>query len=256
MGVSVLGAMRATLLIVALAALSGCGAARNEPSLGAAPLHLYLRLDTTTPQPGEAIIAEVLLLNAGEEDLKATPLNHESVTFWLHGGASPSGTEVLPVFSEKEPVKEARELGRDEMWARRFVLTRPAMEPGAFALQATYSSDPARMIGRTENAASRIVEFVVTGETLLKRDGDGVILKEEAIRIAREAMGLEGEAEARLIVNEAGFLDWMVKLGEGEGQKAVLVNPYLGKVRREMEPALFPRRDEDPGPRVFPRRAE
>jgi hypothetical protein len=245
------------LLLAALVVLTGSGCAnRGTAPTAAAPLHLFVRLDAAAVRPGEAVVAEVLLLNAGGEAIRATPLNHESVSFWLYPAGSADAVELEPVFSDKEPVKEARELERDGLWARRFVLTRAAVEAGAYTVQATYSSDPARLLGRVETTASRPVALRVEGERALERDRDGVILSEEAVRIARGVLGEEGEAEARLVVNEAGFLDWMVRVTGTEEGKAVLVNPYLGKVRGETEASQFPERDEDPGPRVFPRRAD
>jgi hypothetical protein len=74
---------------------------------------------------------------------------------------------------------------------------------------------------------------------------DGVLIKNDAIEIARKALGEPADVvDATLVKNEAGFLDWWITFQltsisgkEGkEVKRAFLVNPYLGAVRKRVEP--------------------
>ncbi|NJL73099.1 MAG: hypothetical protein HC888_16920, partial [Candidatus Competibacteraceae bacterium] len=89
---------------------------------------------------------------------------------------------------------------------------------------------------------SRRAGFAVSGERVLERDRDGLLVREEALRLSREEWGLAVEAplDAKLIVNEAGFLDWMVRNpAEGAEGAVLLINPYLGQLRRVGDAALW-----------------
>ena len=77
--------------------------------------------------------------------------------------------------------------------------------------------------------------------------------KEDAINIAKQRAGSNVKAtEAKLIENEAGFLDWWINLTIASGKqgkevkKAFLVNPYLGDIRKEAKP--FTKKPEPKAP--------
>jgi len=92
---------------------------------------------------------------------------------------------------------------------------------------------------------SAIVTLKVDGPTLFKRDRNGLLLKEEALRVAKEKYGKPvNSAEAVLRETETELLDWWVTLekapsdvGQGENRLvAYCVSPYGGFVRKETEP--------------------
>jgi hypothetical protein len=65
----------------------------------------------------------------------------------------------------------------------------------------------------------------------------------------------DAHAQARLVENEAGFLDWWVRLapeGTSDYSKACLVNPYLGEFRAELNPATEPPAPKEPEIKVMP----
>jgi hypothetical protein len=231
----------ALLVPLAILLLSGCArtsAAGEAPE----PLHLYLRLEKSELRPGEAVIAEVFLLNAARNDLLVSPLHHGSLRFWHQIEGGPAATRIEPVYSPKEPLESGDRLERDGLRTRRFLLTRATASPGRHSLQVSYNGDPQGLLGRRWTATSLPATYVVAGEPVLKRDTDGVLLKEDAERLARDHLGRHAEVlETRMLVNEAGFLDWTVRLQTEAGERVVLVNPYLGRVRREVDGAAWER---------------
>jgi len=241
------------MCVLVCAGLSGCqtlGIRSAEKS----PIHLFLRLEKTTLRPGEALVGEVFAANMSGKAIKAGVPNYKTLTFWIRDDSGLPPVRLAPVYSEKEAPMTVQELAPDDFWPRKFVFTRAAEPSGTFTLVAAYESDPERALPVCYVASSRAATFVVEGERAMERDRNGILLKTEAMRIAREHLGQPvKEIDARLIINEAGFYDWFVllTLQEKEVKKALLVNPYLGQVRRAIDPALFPREAEPPVPRIF-----
>lgn len=249
---------RPHLLLLPLAILFWAGCARS-PGAGEAPepLHLYLRLDKSELRPGEPLIAEVFLLNAANDELLLTPLHHGSLRFWHQVEGGPTATRIEPVYSPKELLDSGERLERDGLRSRRFLLTRATASPGRHTLQVSYNGDPQSQLGRRWTATSLPATYTVTGEPALRRDADGVLLKEEAERLAREHVARQAEVlDTQLVVNEAGFMDWTVRVQTDEGERVVLVNPYLGRVRREVDGATWERlapASQEPAPMRPPR---
>jgi hypothetical protein len=218
------------------------------------PLRVFLDLERSQFQPGEALLAEVMVLNVADEPMRATVPNAESVTFWLAEPDGLGGVKAMPVFSPKEDLRAVDSLASDDLWRRTFVLPSATLTSGTFTLIASYDSDPARLIGGGYQGAARGRTFSVTGETKLQRDRDGIVLKQEAHRVAGRYLG-QGWVidEGRMIRNEAGFLDWAFTArssATGE-QRAVVVNSYLGGVRTEADPTLLRKtREELPPPNL------
>ena len=125
---------------------------------------------------------------------------------------------------------------------RTFVLTRVTIDSGEYAFHARYQ--PAKAFDSSGvSAIAPAVLFKVGPPALYKRDEKGILLESEAIRIVAEAeRASRAGATAKLIRNEAGFLEWWVTVvAPAEKEKAVaeeirsfLVNPYTGRIRAEV----------------------
>ncbi len=232
------------LLAGLMSACAGSGAKAPSDSL-----RIFLRPDSSDLAPGAPLVVEVFLCNTGAKPLKITALNHKTVSFWSRGIAQEAVARVTPVYSEKEETFASLELEGDSLVSRRFLFHRATLTTGTWTLVATYDSDPSEISTQRYFATSRPMEYRVAGDWALRRDRNGVLLKSEAIRLALEAIEEAADsAEAKLIVNEAGFLDWFVLLHFKEKgvKRAFLVSPYWGQVRKEVDPALFPQVREAP----------
>lgn len=248
---------RAPLLLLATAAMLivlGC-ARLAQPFKAEDPLRLYLRSDTARLRPGEALVVEVLLVNTSSEPILSAWLNHRSLNFYLRSPYLAEPVRIIPVYSEKEPPIVVQELKGDGLWSRQFVFTQATSTSGTYTLTAAFHQDPDGALPSHYFATAAPLEFRVDGEWAARRDRNGVLLKEEAIRLARNKAGApDSRAEARLIINEAGFYDWFIRLtAPGGEQRAFLVNPYLAGVRQEADPAAFPERQEEAVPKVMKR---
>jgi len=88
-------------------------------------------------------------------------------------------------------------------------------------------------------AVSKPLEIIVEGKPLFARGKDGLIVRDEAIRIANEHSGNHADkASAELLHDELGFYVWHVRLenlsgDQGRETKAFFVNPYRGSVNAE-----------------------
>jgi hypothetical protein len=185
-------------------------------------------------------VCTVTLTNAGGSPISAPSLSSESVETW-YGHV---GTDIR---FKREPVRSPKETGAGlvtvqpgESVSREFVNTRLTEEEGDFVLHVMYRfSEPAGEMAPPLIAPG--VLFKVTGPVLFRRDVKGVLLKDEAVRVAAErAGGSVARSSAILVRNEAGFLDWWVDVevvAQGTTVKrSFLVNPYTGAVRAEAQP--------------------
>ncbi|GAB4311732.1 MAG: hypothetical protein Kow0059_01970 [Candidatus Sumerlaeia bacterium] len=239
-------------LVAAPLVLSACRTLCPQPP-EPNPLHLFVRLEKPVYQPGEAIVAEALVVNTGTEPVPAAWPDSRSMTFLLRSPHLAEAVKVLPVTSPRETPPPPVTIAPGGLWSRKFVFTRLTETTGTLYLTAAYLQDPGGDLPVSYFCAAVPVEFRVEGAWALRRDRDGIILKDEALRLARGRVSAAPSAEeARLIINEAGFYDWVVRLTLPDGKRrAFLVNPYLGAVRDEIDPAMFPEKKEAPIPRVF-----
>jgi hypothetical protein len=175
------------------------------------------------------------------------------VLFYLHNKTAGEPLEVMPVFSEKEPLLEMGELEPYGKMERKFLFCTITGLQGDYSLQASYQLSSLKGKTRRPNIISKAQDFRVQGETIYQRDKKGILLKENAIEIAKERLGKPvNDAWAKLVINEAGFYDWWINLvleekdqGGNPLNKAYFVNPYLATVRKEALPFPKPREEQD-----------
>lgn len=241
---------------------SGCSLIKGKKNtLFNAPVLITLHLNALNYyQPGEAVICTARIINITPEERNVQILNAQSLTFWV---GTPDMTEVkrvMPVYSPKESMMEFINIPPYQYAERTFVFTKLTETTGTFTLEAIYEG-----IGRNPDGSSpykihsvaQKVYFEVKGERKFNRDRDGILLKQDAIRLVKEIVNKPISIETtRLIIDEAGFLNWEItysfKDEDGkEVKKAYLVNPYLGVVRHEVPPYVEKKEEEKKPPKPF-----
>lgn len=264
-------------LVLVLILQFGCAHLGNadvaEPAFIYDALGLEISLDKLTYRPGEPILAIVRLTNLDDPDLTLQALNAHSLIFYAGSDATESRSIVKPVFSSRERPSEAVTLESGVPIERSFLFTTLTESKGSCVMTARYGSSVNRVSamepeGEPVRAVARVVAvpitFSVEGDRAFRRDSAGLLMKDDAIDLCRsEAGGTPGELDAVLVRNEAGFLDWWVfvenagtpKTEAGSGNRAWIVNPYLGVIRSEAEPPPPEVRKSDEHYRITHRRA-
>jgi hypothetical protein len=241
------------LLLICLTGCQTLGGSAEKDDLS--PLRLYMRANKTVVKTGEPVLVEVFLTNVNSEMVPVNELNIKSLTFYATRPTLNTPVKVDPVFSKLEPMISMREIEVDELVRREFVFTKLSNQPGEVTLVASYESDPSNAFNELYFASAREIILQVSQDEAFKRDLNGVLLEEEAVRIAREYFSQPQEAEAtsRLLENEVGFLDWMVVFNNSDKDQAVgcLINPYLGTVRIKIDPTLYQEKKQKPVPQVY-----
>jgi len=217
-------------------------------------------LDKQSYLPNEPVIFTLHLQNLANSELKIYNFDVRAVSFYRMNEATGEPLEVMPVYSEKEPLLTVTTLKSKGAMERKFVFTTLTAVSGNYKIQAFYRSSPVRGEEGRSTVISNACAFQVSGEPIYGRDGKGILEKEDAIKIARmKCTGTVRATTATLVINEAGFYDWWVlfDLAQRAGnrvmtlKKAYLVNPYLAAVRREVNPSIVPPRKEEEPPVKF-----
>ncbi|MBN1900779.1 hypothetical protein JW926_05565 [Candidatus Sumerlaeota bacterium] len=216
-------------------------------------MSLDLSLEKNAFLPKESILTTVKLENLTENKIQIYNLDAHSVVFYLLNKATGEPLEVMPVFSEKEPLLEIGELEPYGKLERKFLFCAATGQKGDFSLQASYQLSSLKGKTRYPNVISMAQDFRVDGQALYERDKKGILLKDNAIDIAKKRLGKPvRDAWAKLVINEAGFYDWWINLVLEEMDpngnplnKAYFVNPYLATVRKEALPFPKPREEQD-----------
>jgi len=194
--------------------------------------------------PGDALVIEAQLKSISEKKVVVRQLNADSLSFYWWSDKNPNRLIRRCVVSAKEDLTMMTDLPAEKELSRRFLFTTITQQEGTFYLQAIYET-PVKGKRESPMVVSLPLKYEASGDRLFERGDDGLIVKEEAIRIVKEYLGRPTVSEnAVLISNEAGFYDWWVTLtvvpdalAKGERpQKAYFVNPYLGVVRKEAKP--------------------
>lgn len=231
--------------------LSGCSLFRGSGEKVELSLDLFVEKNAFLPN--ESVLTTVKLENLTENNSKIFNLDARSVAFYLLNKATGEPLEVMPVFSEKEPLLEIGELEAFGKMERKFLFCSITGQKGDYSLQASYQLSSLKGKTRYPNVISNAQDFRVEGQALYERDKKGILLKDSAIAIAQERLGKPvNDAWAKLVKNEAGFYDWCINLvleemdqGGNPLNKAYFVNPYLASVRKEAIPFPKPREEQD-----------
>jgi hypothetical protein len=228
---------RSLALAVALLGvwLQGC-ASTGDPMAGP-PIELTVTLDRTDYRLGDPLVATVTLKNASESEMVLPSFDHQAVRFMVGEKGSNARVHHEAVHSP-QVISESRTLAPGRAVSRPFLLTRATLEAGEFAVLASFRGliFDGEMIRDTVYAPPQ--PFQVDSIVGLLRDrGNGLILKEQAVALAREqAKGEVRRTRAVLMpLGETGLFTWVVMVREVSGgterSYAVEVNPYVGSVK-------------------------
>lgn len=194
-------------------------------------------MDKEVYQVGEPVVASVRLQNEGPGPVVVPRFDVDSVHFLRGTNDSAVQVEREPVYS-RSPQSEPAEVAAGKSLSRRFLFTRLSDEAGEYALLASFKGAMSAEAVQTETVYSEPVPFRVVEQTALKRDPtNGLILKAQAVELARSSVGGQVKAHRAVLMPlaETGLYTWVVLLktapgGGPEEQKAVQVNAYTGKV--------------------------
>lgn len=218
-----------------LAGLAGCASTGRE----APAAMVQVSLDRAAFKVGEPVIVTVSLRNRSEAAMILPRFDGKTAEFVRSTKGEHERIYCEPV--ESQTVRsEPREMGPGGSCSRRFLFTRLTEEPGQYALITKVNG----LVADEEVLPSAVFSdpavFSVSDEIAVRRDNhSGLILKEEAVRLASESAAGEvvrtGALLARL--GDSGLYMWLVRLwvrkpGGGAQMYTVQVNPYLGTVRR------------------------
>jgi hypothetical protein len=176
-------------------------------------------------------------------------LSAQSVEFFFGRAGDPERMSRQAVSSKDEPMDELAELAPGQTLKRPFVLTRLSEFGGALTAQAHLAPSAP---GLPPKIYSNVVQFEVKGKPLFARDPDGLILKKEAVRLAAAAaQGEVQQAQALLITDEMGFLQWWVNVelkpaGAAARVMSYFIDPYVGRVRAQAKAPFDPQMALDP----------
>lgn len=236
------------LLLLSIFLMSGCSAFKDSEDTE--DFLLILLLDKKTYRPNEPVIANVRLQNLTNEKKTIYNLDAQTVNFYLVDNSVGEALNVMPVYSEKEGMYKSVDLEPLKSLNRSFVFTDITRKPGDYIIQASYNTDDLADDSPLPSIISESVNYEVSGEPPYERDVKGILMKEDAIKIAESQVGQPVlKSGARLIINEAGFYDWWINLTlENESSsepeiKSFFINPYIPGVRAEANP-FTPEKEE------------
>jgi len=215
-------------------------------------------------EQGEAVLCTVTLRDEAAATQTVTMIDHASLAFAVYP-PSPEGRKKLrfvqPVSSNIVPKDQPVRINPKASLTRVFVFTDLTFEPGQYMLRCEYKTPDAKDPELTRRAYARpVVLTVKEGKPLFHRYLNGLITKEEAIRLAAEKAGVAPQgvgvaapeagpnADAMLIIDEMKLYKWWVNIGLATDGASVapaqsyLIDPYVGGVWREARP--FAREDK------------
>jgi len=225
------------------------------------PIAVSLAASQETFRPGDAVIVTITVRNASDRAIQPQWIDVASVEFLLAGpGRGPA--RVQPLSSPNETLGvTTQSLAPQGNWSRHFIFTTITKDPGQHRLQAIYHAVPQGVVTELTPAISKALAFQVAGAPSFQRDRDGIIVKEQAVAVARQQVGRPvTDVTALLVRDAAGFLDWWVTLTidprdlkPGEAPRvAYFVGPYFGNVIQGRRPQPYVAAPPKPGKPMLP----
>lgn len=246
------------MVVLVAVVLFCCGCSLFQKKSKSEELLCILTIDKMTYLPNEPVLATLRVQNLTNEEISLFNLDARTVNFYRLKESTGEPLEVMPVYSEKEPMSTVTKLKGLEGMERPFLFTTLTKDDGDYELKAFFHSSPFQGKKGRPTVISEGKKFRVSGRAPYDRDSKGILAKDDAIRIAREKAGGSVEfTTSTLVINEAGLYDWWVTLvlnnKDAKGQpvrKAYFINPYLAAVRKEANPWIEPPRWKEPEPSV------
>lgn len=251
--------MAILLLAVVVTFSSGCSyfspeAWRSQKKTVSSKDELILRvtLDKTAYRPNEAVVMEVTITNTTSETIQIAKLDSSSASFFYGVSAEDRRVERFPVVSSLEEAdlkrrgSEIMQLQPGKKHSRKFVHTRLTRDPGSYTAQVHAAPFLDITDHRTGKLYSNFAPYEVAGEPIFARDNMGLMMAEDAVRIAKEKVqATQGEVFAtdHILAEDqtAGFYAWWVnldyKLPDGSAYRtSYIVDPYTGVVKDKANP--------------------
>lgn len=220
-------------------------------------LLLLAEVEKSVFRPGEAVIVYLTVSNTTEETIVVRGMSASTappggiegvVSFWYGRANSLRRLQRYPVVSTYEERQMASaetptvEIEPGGTISRRFLLTRITPEPGTYRFQAHFDAYSIIRSQRLGKVFSNSLRYEVHGDMLFERDSKGLILLEEAIRVASaRAPGDVQLVDAILIRDEGGFFKWWVNVDYANEAHEVskagyLIDAYRGHIWKEADP--------------------
>lgn len=251
--------LASAMLVAVIASSTGCSyfspeAWRSQKKTVSSSDELILRitLDKTVYLPNEAVIMEVTVTNTTSEAIPIAKLDSSSASFWYGVSAEDRRVERIPVVSTLEETdlkrrgSELLQLQPGKKHSRKFVHTRLTRDPGTYTAQVHMAPFVEITDHRTGKLYSNFAPYEVAGEPIFARDNMGLMMAEDAVRIAKEKVqATQGEVFATdhiLAEDQAsGFFVWWVnldyKLPDASAYRtSYIVDPYTGVVKDKANP--------------------
>ncbi|MFG0320703.1 MAG: hypothetical protein ACF8XB_25745 [Planctomycetota bacterium JB042] len=226
------------LLVAALPACMGIGKAGADLELEEPTLDVLVETDAARYGVGEAIVATVVLTNAGAAPVSIPRPSPDTVRFFVRGADE---SEPRDTQSVRWPLEQAEFISLEpgESHGRRFVLNLATSAPGSLDLFAVYRTEPDPAIELAANVASKPVALEVELPVAMERDSMGLISRAEAERIAVAHFGREAARTEALLVKDSKVRmhQWWVTVWyqsaspDGNMYGSCFIDPYRGRVR-------------------------
>ncbi|NLW49502.1 MAG: hypothetical protein GXY85_01485 [Candidatus Brocadiaceae bacterium] len=223
-------------VVAALAASVGCAATR-PPDHAA---EVRLSLDSATYARGEPVRAAVSVTNVGACDLLVPSLDNDGLKFRR---GRPGVGELLvrrPVLPN-QAAGQPRLISPGESTGRTFLFCDLTDEAGEWGLMVGLSGCRGAEAGSPplSTCYSEPAPFAVSHERMFERDPySGIVVRRQAVALAREKGGADGTVPARAVLvplGETGLYVWVVLLGAEDdplsAPAAFTVNAYSGVVK-------------------------
>ncbi len=243
-------------VLASMAAFASCS--RLEEGMLTAPTLMPLvTLDKEVYRPGEMAVCELELVNYLEEivfvpEPYSTRFSRESnLNFRTIRKDDLKTLRRTPIAIKKQRFPLMVQIDGMGTYKKKFAFVNLTEEAGSYQFLAEYFTASVDSQSERKTLSARL-EFKVEGERLWRRNRQGHIVKDDAIRIAREKYGRPVKsADAFLKETVSDLLDWWVTLerapedvGPGESDRvAYYISPYGGFVRREVAPFTRDARD-------------
>ncbi|MBN1866550.1 hypothetical protein JW916_04585 [Candidatus Sumerlaeota bacterium] len=253
--------------------LSACSrlARSQAPSESPPPFEVRLELDKNAYRPGEIVACKVKIVSLLDDDLLVAPLqpvenrSAANLNFYMGRWGDPiDAVRRIPVqFDPPGKRFQPIEIAARGKIEEKFSFVTLTQAPGDYKLQAHYTTSLQLTHQENKIVVSTPVKYTVKGKPLFRRDANGLIVEEDAVRAAVDAYGkLARETRAILVPYErpgggpadedSGLLMWWVTIekmpsdiGAGESSRAAYhVSPYGGQVRPASKAFMWKPKEE------------
>jgi len=240
------------LIAVLLIALPSCGVlgigkSGADIELDTPTLDVELTLDEAAYGVGAPIIATLTVRNDGDAPVSIPRPSADTVRFFLRGAdeVEPRDTQLVR-WPNEQPEFVNLDSGQTDV--RPFILNMATSSAGPLEVFAVYRTEPDPAIELAANEASNPVGVEVTLPVALERDTMGLITEAEAHRIATNYFGQAAQRIDSLLVKDSKLRmhQWWVTVWfststeDGRTNGSCLIDPFLGKVRKESDRAVTP----------------